>query len=383
MKTCADRALSVAVLAGLMLGVPSVLAGGGVPGLLVAPDADGLAEVRVTRGNPGSPGAPGASGMFFAPYGQAFEGGVRVASGDVTGDGVEDIITGTGAGAAGGHVKVFDGRTGAEIRSFFAYAAAFSGGVTVAAGDVNGDGFDDIITGAGPGSTGGHVKVFDGATGQELQSFFAFGGFSGGVNVASGDIDGDGRDDVIVGSGPGGGPHVKVFDSGGGAELASFFAYPAAFSGGVFVASGDVDGDGRDDIITGAGPGAAGGHVKVFSGASGAEIRSFLAVDDPSFAGGVRVAVGDVTGDGADDIITGVGPGPIASGQSHVKVFDGRRGAELASFFAYGAASNPGVFVAGHMIAAPATCPGDANGDGVVNFSDVTSVLGNFGNACP
>jgi Ca2+-binding RTX toxin-like protein len=89
-------------------------------------------------------------------------------------------------------VKVFDGTTGAELRSFFAYWPTFTGGVRVAAGDVNGDGFADIVTGAGAGA-GPHVKVFDGQTGAALHSFFAYDPSStGGVFVAAGDLSGDG-----------------------------------------------------------------------------------------------------------------------------------------------------------------------------------------------
>src|SRR5207249_11523113 len=117
------------------------------------------------------------------------------------------------------------------------YDTAFRGGVTVAAADVNGDGTDDIITGAGPGG-GPHVKVFDGASGALLASFFAYdAAFHGGGFVAGGDVDGDGEAEIITGAVPGGGPHVKVF-TGGGAVLASFVAYEAAFGGGVSVASG-------------------------------------------------------------------------------------------------------------------------------------------------
>ena len=138
----------------------------------------------------------------------------------------------------------------------------------MAAGDVNGDGQTDIITGAGPGG-GPHVRVFDGASLAEIRSFLAYqcdpvAGpcFGGGVSVAAGDVNGDGRADIVTGAGPGGGPHVRVFDGATGAELAGFFAYDPAFTGGVLVAAGDVNGDGLAEIITGRGAGG-GPHVSV------------------------------------------------------------------------------------------------------------------------
>src|SRR5262249_39664503 len=140
-----------------------------------------------------------------------FTGGVFVAAGDVDRDGHADLVVGAGPGA-GPHVKVFSGRDGAELYSFMAYAAAFSGGVAVAAADMNGDGFADVITGAGPGAAP-HVKVFSGRDLTELASFLAFGvAFRGGVAVAAGDFSGDGRPDLFAGAGPGAGPHVRVLD---------------------------------------------------------------------------------------------------------------------------------------------------------------------------
>ncbi len=265
---------------------------GGVRVALGDVNGDGLQEMITGTG----PGIPSRYRFFSIvdrtqlgdalAYGASFAGGIFVASGDVNGDGRDEIITGAGPGA-GPHVKVFDGRSGAELSSFFAYAPGFKGGVRVAAGDVDGDGFADIITGSGLGAQP-HVKVFDGATTRELRSFFAFPGFTGGVFVASVDVNGDGRDDIITGAGSGAQPHVKVFDGRTGRTEASFFAYGAGFTGGVSVGAGDVNGDGRDDIITGAGPGAPGGHVKVFSGVTLGELGSFFAFA-PTFTGGVFV----------------------------------------------------------------------------------------------
>ena len=156
----------------------------------------------------------------------------------------------------------------------------------MAAGDVTGDGKADIITGTGAGG-GPHVKAFNGVTGALVASFFAFDPtFGGGVFVAAGDVTGDGKTDIIVGAGGGGGPFTKVF-TGSGALVASFLAYDLAFAGGVRVTTRDVNGDGKADIITAAGPGG-GPHVKVFNAASGVVLRSFFAFD-PAFMGGVFV----------------------------------------------------------------------------------------------
>src|SRR5207244_1471724 len=94
------------------------------------------------------------------------------------------------------------------------------------------------------GATAGaapEVKVYDATTGAIKFDFLAYSAdFRGGVRVAAGDVNGDGTDDIITGAGPGGGPHVKVFSGVDGSLLLSFFAYDARFSGGVFVAAGDL-----------------------------------------------------------------------------------------------------------------------------------------------
>jgi VCBS repeat-containing protein len=251
-----------------------------------------------------------------------YAGGVAVATGDVNDDGFEDVIVGAGAGAPGGHVKVFDGATGAELLSFMAFPG-YTGGVSVGAGDVNGDGKADVIVGAAGGSAGGHVKVYDGATGAQVRSFWAFPGTTGGVSVAGGDVNGDGKADIVVGAaGNSGGGHVKVFDGSSGAEVRSLFAFPG-YTGGVSVGAGDLNGDGFAEVAVGAATSSAGGHVKVFDGQTGAEAQSFWAF--PGFTGGVNVAVG------GGQLLVGAGPGT----GPHAKVYDGATQSEVQSFWAF------------------------------------------------
>jgi hypothetical protein len=211
---------------------------------------------------------------------------VNVSTGDINGDGYDDIFAGSGNGG-GPAVKVFDGKTGALLRSFFAYESSFRGGVIVSAGDVNGDGFADVIAGTGVGG-GPVVKVFNGVTGELMQSFFAYADtLRGGVNVAGGDVNGDGFDDIIVGAGIGGAPNVRVFDGLTGALINSFFVFNQNIQGGVNVAATDVTGDGRADIIAGSGVGEV-PTISVFDAVDYSLVNS-LNPFDPSFTGGVFV----------------------------------------------------------------------------------------------
>jgi hypothetical protein len=113
--------------------------------------------------------------------------------------------------------------------------------------------------------------------------------------VAAGDTDGDGRDEIVVGAGPGGGPHVRTFTFDPTVRqfiqipgpLGSFFAYLPTFAGGVRVAVDDLDNDGTADLVTAAGPGG-GPHVRAFDSVSGAERLSLFAYDPlflPPFGG--------------------------------------------------------------------------------------------------
>lgn len=241
----------------------------------------------------------------FAPYGLGFTGGVSVGMGDINGDGVPDIVT-VPASSAGPHVKVFDGRTGDLLASFFAFDPAFTGGVRVAVGDVTGDGTPDIVVGAASGST--HVRVFDGATNQIAWDFFAYNAVQAGVRVAVADIDGDGHADIVTAPGPGVGPHVRVLSGATHAPLASFFAYDAGLTTGIEIGTGDFDGDGTPDVV--AVPSYAEGqpavmpHVRVFSGASWATILSFFAAAPGDSSWGATVAgVPDLDGDKRDEIV--------------------------------------------------------------------------------
>ncbi|MDB5310402.1 MAG: exo-alpha-sialidase [Gemmataceae bacterium] len=257
----------------------------------------------------------GALRFQVTPF-PGFTGGASVASGDLTGDGIADLIVGAGPGA-GPAVEVFSGLDGSLMYSFFAYEPTFTGGVNVAAADITGAGHADIIIGSGVGG-GPRVRVLDGITLAVVRDTFVYEStFRGGVNVATGDVNGDGTPDVITSAGAGGGPRVVVLDGKTFRPISSFFAFDPNSRTGFSIAAGNVTGSGRASVIVGAGRGVP-AQVRVFEGLSGALITNFY-VNDPAQSGtavpsiqfdaGVRVAAADLTGDGIDDIITVKGAG--------------------------------------------------------------------------
>jgi hypothetical protein len=183
----------------------------------------------------------------------------------------------------------------------------------------------------------------------------AYTGFTGGVYVACGDVTGDGVDEIITGAGAGGGPHVKIFKADG-TLIGGFYAYDSRFTGGVRVAVAKLDGAGKAGYIVTA-PGAGGGpHVRVFR-ADGLAVNSFMAYS-PSFTGGVYVGGGDATGDGTGEIVTGAGE----SGGAHVRIVDGSGKDVRAAYFAFETGNDHGARVAVGKFSGPGVVAGAGQG---------------------
>jgi hypothetical protein len=267
-----------------------------------------------------------------------FTGAIHVASGDFNNDGVADIFAAAGEGG-GPAIAILNSQTGEVLESFFAFDPAFTGGVFIAVQDFNGDGILDIIAGAGTGG-GPEVRIFDGSNLRVLKSFYAYAeDFTGGVRVATLDFNNDGILDLVTGAGPGGAAHVKVFDGATNAILSQWFAYPITFTGGVFVAVGDIGNDGTIEVVTGAGAGGA-PVVAVWNPYTATLLSEFYAYAE-DFTGGVRVGVSDGNGDGILDIITGAGKG----GGPQVNGFSFPDLDLLFSFYSGDPANTGGVYV--------------------------------------
>ncbi|MFL5329702.1 MAG: FG-GAP repeat domain-containing protein [Gemmataceae bacterium] len=254
------------------------------------------------------------------------------------------FAVGAGNGTTEAIVRVYDD-TGALKATFKPFPMGngtfFRVPISVAVGDVNNDGVDDVIVAAGFGG-GPHVKVYDGASintisdpnalanPNVLQSFYAFEPtFIGGVNVAAGDVNGDGFVDIVCGAGPSGGPKVVVYSGSDHSQLMNFYPFETTFAGGVNVAAGDVGGDQLTaEIVVGAGN-TGGPKVAAYNYVANANptltaqrLTEFFAYD-PNTTNGVNVGVAPVTNNRDftnnlyGDIITGSGPGVAPE----VKVF--------------------------------------------------------------
>lgn len=229
--------------------------------------------------------ATGAIVAQFLAYEPSFRGGVRVALGDVVGDGTDQIIAAPGPGRDG-QVRVFR-QNGTEVRAFrsLPFGAGYRGGVEVAVGDVNGDGKDDIVTAASRGPGLVHVFYASPQSAQPIPAapsaaFRAFpASFNGGATVAVGDFGTftagaltnasapDGRMEIVVGSGPGMAPRVLVYDlSAGPRVVRAITPLSTGLRGGVSVSTGRYDANTIDDIIVAGGFGA-GSRIEVYSGA--------------------------------------------------------------------------------------------------------------------
>ncbi|MDP2683683.1 MAG: phosphodiester glycosidase family protein [bacterium] len=283
---------------------------------------------------------------FFA-YDSRLRSGFKIAGGNVMGDEAEEIIVGTAEGS-GPQVMVTDS-DGTVKAQFFAYDSTLRNGVTVTACDVNGDGLEEIVTAQDRGGWP-LVRIFDGYGNVINDGFLVLDGkFIGGVNLSCGDIQGDGISEIVVAAMRGGGPQVMVYNLAGNA-YANFYAYDAGFRGGINVTTIDMDGDGKDEIVTG--PQFGSPHIQIF------QIRTnnihrlspgFMAFN-PDYRGGVDVGGVDIDGDGIKELIVGVGEGAT----SFVKIYNIYE-ENRHEFFAFPSGYLGGVQVSG----------GDVDNDGV------------------
>jgi uncharacterized repeat protein (TIGR01451 family) len=274
-------------------------------------------------------------------------------------------------------VRVIDAETLAERARFFAYEPGYRGGMQAILADVDDDGRPDVVTTPGRGRDG-EIRVFtlDGAERPEFRTQPFGPGWRGGVNVAVGHVDGDGRIDFVAAKASGDG-EVRVFRGQAGADPVADVPYrtiqpfAATFLGGATVAVADVGTfangatvdagvpDGQAEVLIGSGPTRA-AEVRVYDlSSSAASLIDTIRPLASSFIGGVAVTTARVNLDSIPDVLVAAG----RRGSGEIEAYDGRVGtaanARLAAFTAF--ASNPRSFDA--TVASAVDTDGDARAD--------------------
>ena len=308
----------------------------GSGGISYGPDAngDGIGDVLV--------GAPGVSGYTGAAYlysgkdgsllqawtGEAASGnfGGSVSLGpDVTGDGRADVLIAAytltvGAITNAGKVYLYNGATGAFIRSWSGSSTYGYFGNSVSLGpDTNGDGRGDVLVGSSITTTAGQAFLYSGSDGSLLRTFTGseVGARFGTVVFLGADVTGDGRGDLLVAEnmatvgGMGLAGKVYLYSGASGALLRTWSGEGVSDRFGLALSIGpDADGDGKPDVAIGTGVADDGlnadvGKAYLYSSSSGSLIRSWKG----PYAGarlGDSVSLGpDADGDGRGDILVG------------------------------------------------------------------------------
>lgn len=304
-------------------------------------DADGAVDLLIGAPEPAVAGGEGRAVLLLSAGGAVVSHGVAAgdafgasvaAGGDMNGDGFGDYAVGApqagfGPPSGRGYVRVISGFGAATLRVHHGAQFGDGFGSSAASGDIDGDGAADLLVGAPQLDTSraGYVQAFSGPTGSLLKSFVGAAGDELGASVCATSMFGGVAQDVAAGA-PGAlssAGEVRVFDSQNGALLLSSAGFAAGDRlGSAIAAADDTDGDGNADLIAGA--------PQVFSGAATGTGYALLVsnaqqgcrIDGANVGDRLGAAVasaGDIDGDGFSEVIVGA-PQELPVGAGYLRV---------------------------------------------------------------
>jgi hypothetical protein len=211
----------------------------GSPEIITAPNEGGGPQIRIFDNL-------GFAYFSFFAFDENLRGGANVAVGDVNNDNQNEIIVGAGYGQEP-IIRIFDNYSNL-IKEFYAYEKSFNGGVNVLAADLDNDNIAEIIT-APYIEREPQIRIYD-YEAKLINQFMAYPpSFRGGINLAQGDVDQDGYTDILTGAGYSGGSHLRFFNINGEAIVNPTLFVFENFKGGISIADGDINNDGKTEVL--------------------------------------------------------------------------------------------------------------------------------------
>lgn len=253
--------------------------------------------------------------------------GVGIACGDVDGDEKEEIVASFKSNDS--KIKIYTQEGKIKTKDITVFDKNYKKGINVALGDINNDYKEDIIVGTKGGS--GTIKAYNYKGDYLNLSIHPFTtSYKGEINITTGDVNGDGFEEIIAATGEGVRSQIKIFSNKGELQLIQYSPFAQDYLGGVNLASGDIEGDGIDEIITCQ---ALGGSLcKIYKYENQKTILNEWSVFNNNR--GVEVSFGDIDRDGEGEIITST----KNNVNQQIKIFKGTK-EKIKEFSTYN--SNP------------------------------------------
>ncbi|NQU99118.1 MAG: VCBS repeat-containing protein, partial [Parcubacteria group bacterium] len=222
--------------------------------------------------------------------------GVDIACGDIDGDGKDEIVVASKSGLP--KIKIYSQDGKLKHKEFLGYDKNYQRGISIALGDINMDGMDEIIVSSRTGNNPVKVYNYEGKF-LDISSYPFTSQYHGSINITTGDVTGDGYEEIIASTGEGTRSEIKVLNKEGDLLPIQFSPFSSEFLGGSDVSTGDIEGDGIDEIV--ACQSSNGNLCKIYKYDKQQTILNEWSVFNNN--SGVRVSINDTDRNGEGEVI--------------------------------------------------------------------------------